>query len=61
MELQDVGRELTIWKRKCSELETSQHEMQAQYESMLPTQVDAHSIEFLIKLHCIRSVTEDEI
>ncbi|KAI9288924.1 hypothetical protein BC943DRAFT_124854 [Umbelopsis sp. AD052] len=35
MEIQDVSRELSIWKRKCSELETSQNELQAQYENRL--------------------------
>jgi hypothetical protein len=50
MEIQDVSRELTIWKRKCSELETSQHELHAQYESMLPNKVDKRLREFISNL-----------
>jgi hypothetical protein len=33
MEIQDANREVTVWKRKCSELEVSQQELQSQYES----------------------------
>ncbi|KAH8554106.1 hypothetical protein BGW37DRAFT_483495 [Umbelopsis sp. PMI_123] len=35
MEIQDANREVTVWKRKCSELEVSQQELQSQYENRL--------------------------
>lgn len=34
MEMQDTNREMTNWKRKCSELEASQQDLQLQYEGM---------------------------
>ncbi|GAB5590424.1 hypothetical protein Unana1_05324 [Umbelopsis nana] len=35
MEMQDTNREMTNWKRKCSELEASQQDLQLQYEARL--------------------------
>jgi hypothetical protein len=35
-EMQDSAREIAKWKRKCSELDRSQQDLQLQYESKYP-------------------------